>query len=305
VRRGAGDVVLLRTVTAAADTAAALLLYTVVASVWRNRLAGAIASAIYHLIPLQFAVLTTGNLTNAFAQAVAVVAMAAIGSGQVRMDRRGAIVLLTLILTAAYLSHTSTAALLFVAAIATSLLFLLRGGVQLRSAATAVAIATLIAAVVAVAIYYAHFLDTYQAEFARIGRETAANTADAGGRTAGGRLAGIPYLLRIYFGVAALVLAIFGGIRLLRRPAPDALTLTVGGWALSCALFLVIGILTPVDLRHYLAAVPVVAIAAGYGAAWAWNESPAPHRAWWRIGAALLLAATIRAGFEHWWNTLG
>jgi hypothetical protein len=305
VRRGAADVVLLRTVTAAADAAAALLLYTVVAGVWRNRLAGAIAVAIYHLLPLQFAVLTTGNLTNAFAQTLAIVALAAIGSGRVRLDRRGSIAGLTLIVTAAYLSHTSTAALLFVAAIATSLLFLLRGGAPLRGAAAAIAIAALTAAVLAVAIYYAHFLETYEVELARIGRETAANTADAGGRTAAGRLAGIPYLLRIYYGVAALLLAAFGGIQLVRRAAPDALTLTIGGWTLSCALFLVIGILTPVDLRHYLAAMPIVAIAAGYGAAWAWNESPAPHRAWWRIGAAVLLAATIRAGFEHWWNTLG
>ena len=305
VRRGVADVVLLRVVTAAVDAAAGILLYAVIAAVWRNRLAGAIAVAIYHLVPVNFAVLTTGNLTNAFAQSVGVAALALAGSGAVRLDRGLMAALLTAVLAAAYLSHTSTVAILFVAMMATAALFALRGEPALRSTAAAVALAAIAAAIVAVAIYYAHFLDTYRSELTRVARETAANASDAGGRTAGDRLAGLPYFLRINIGLPALALAGFGAYRLFRRPAPDTLSLAAGGWAASCLLFLTVGVLTPVDLRYYLAAVPAVAIAAGYGASWAWNESATRHRRWWRAGTIVVLAAAIVTGFENWWNTLG
>jgi hypothetical protein len=74
---------------------------------------------------------------------------------------------------------------------------------------------------------------------------------------------------------------------------------------LSCAVFLVIGVLTPVDMRHYLAAVPALAIAAGYGAAWAWCEGWPLYRTLWRVTAAIFLAGTVSTAFHNWWNALG
>ena len=68
---------------------------------------------------------------------------------------------------------------------------------------------------------------------------------------------------------------------------------------------MIIGILTPVDMRYSLAAVPVLAIAAAYGAAWAWNDAWPQHRTWWRAAAAVFLGGTISTGFHNWWNTLG
>ncbi|HET7696465.1 MAG TPA: hypothetical protein VFK57_12200 [Vicinamibacterales bacterium] len=304
VRRGAGDVILLRVVTTTVDVVCAALLYTVVAAAWRDRLAAAIGVAMYHLLPATFAVLTTGNLTNAFAQSLALGALVLAGYGAVRLDRVMTVLLLTVVLAAAYLSHTSTAAILGVAALATAALMAVRGGAALRSTAIAIAIGAVVAALAATAIYYAHFADTYRSEFARIAQETATNAADAGGRTAGNRLAGVPYSVRIHYGVPALLLAAFGALRLFRRGA-DALTLTLGGWAGACAIFLAIGILTPVDMRYYLAAAPVVALAAAYGASSAWGERPPASRMWWRTGAAALLAGTIWTGFGHWWQTLG
>ena len=304
VRRGAGDVVLLRAVTAAADAGAAVLLYPLVAAVWRNRLAAAIAVAVYHLLPATFAVLTTGNLTNAFAQSIALVAFVLVGYGAARLERPLTVVSLTLALTAAFLSHTSTAAILFVAALVAAALLAARGGIELRPVAAAVALAALGAAVAATAIYYGHFMDTYRAELGRIAHETAANAADAGGRTAGDRLAGVPYSLRILYGVPAITLAAFGAVRLFRHPA-DSLKLTVAGWTAACTIFLAIGIMTPVDMRYYLAAVPVLAIAAAYGASSAWSDSAPETRERWRAAAVVLLTGTIWVGFEHWWNTLG
>ena len=55
-RRGAADMTLLRTIVCIADALAGLLLYAMASRVRGDRLAGAIAVAIYHLIPLGFGV---------------------------------------------------------------------------------------------------------------------------------------------------------------------------------------------------------------------------------------------------------
>ena len=302
VRRGAADMALLRTITCTVDAVAGLFLYWIVVRAWGNRLAAAMAVAVYHLVPVDFSVLTTGNLTNAFAQSLAVGALGLTGAGKTRPGTTAA---LALVLAAAFLSHTSTLAILFVAAVASVALLLLRGGPEMRTAAAGVALATLAAAVVAVVVYYAHFMAVYREELARIGRETATAAVDAGGRTIGDRLRSVPYSIGINIGAPVLLFAFFGAVELARRREPDRLTLALGGWTLSCVLFLTIGILTPMDMRYYLAAVPVLAIAAGYGAAWAWSDGWPAHRSLWRVTAAVFLLGTISTAFHHWWNTLG
>ena len=305
VHRGAPDMALLRIVAATVDCVFGLLLYWVVARNWGNRLAGAMAVAIYHLMPLNFGVLTTGNLTNAFAQSVAIGALAIMASPVLSANVAAMSGILTLVSAVAFISHTGTIAILFVAGVLTAVLFALTGGQPLRSAAWAIAIAMLAAAAVSIALYYAWFLDTYRAEFARIGHETAAAAPDVGGRTIGDRLRLVPYSLGIYFGAPVLLFAFLGGIQLtLRRPS-DRLTLALAGWMASCLAFLVLGVLTPVDMRYYLAALPALAITAGYGASWAWSDGWPKHRGLWRLGAAVFLAGTISTGFHHWWSVLG
>ena len=305
VRRGAGDVALLRIIACSADAGAGLLLYAIVVRGWGHRLAAAMAVAIYHLIPVDLAVLTTGNLTNAFAQSIAVGALALMAEETVRVGRWSATGWLVVVLAAAYLSHTSTLAILFVATLATAALFRLRGGPALRAPAAAIAIATIAAALLAVVLYYAHFMGTYRAEFARIGHETATAASDAGGRTIGDRLRLVPYYLAVYIGAPVLLFAFLGAVQLSQRRAHDRLTLALAGWTLSCVAFLALGILTPVDMRYYLAAVPVIAIAAAYGAAWAWTEGWPLHRTLWRVTAAVFLAGAISMGFHNWWQALG
>lgn len=305
VRRGAADMALLRIITSAIDAIAGLLLYAIVAKAWGNRLAAAITVAIYHLIPLDFGILTTGNLTNAFAQSVAVGGLAAMASDRVRIERVAMTALLAAILAVAYLSHTGTLAIVFVATLMVAALFWWRGGGRLRSPAAAVALAATAAALIAVVAYYAHFMDTYRTEFGRIGHETATAAADAGGRTIGDRLALVPYSLGIYIGAPVLLFAFLGAVALTLKRASDRLSLTLAGWMLACAAFLIVGVLTPVDMRYYLAAVPVLAVTAGYGAAWAWRDGWPLHRTMWRVTAAVFLAGTIAAAFHNWWNVLG
>ena len=67
---------------------------------------------------------------------------------------------------------------------------------------------------------------------------------------------------------------------------------------LSCAAFLALGVLTPVDMRYYLASVPALAIAGAAGTTLLW-------RARWpgRIAATVLVAAAGAAGIATWWRT--
>jgi hypothetical protein len=305
VKRGAGDMALLRVICTAADAAAGLLLYTLVVRNWGHRLAGAMAVAIYHLMPLSFGVLTTGNMSNSFAQSAAVAALVVMAWPAADRHRWTAAALLGAALLVAFLSHTGTLATLFASAVMISALYRWRGGAEVKRAGIVVGAVTLAAAAIAVAVYYAHFMATYRAEFARIGHETATAARDAGGHTIGDRLRLVPYSLGIYIGAPVLLLALVGGVEMARRRAGDRLTLALGGWMLACLVFLVIGVLTPVDMRYYLAALPAIAIAAGYGAAWAWSDGWPTHRRLWRVTAALFLAAAISTGFQAWWSALG
>ena len=299
VRREMGDVALLRIVTAIADTIAGLLLYGIAARGWNDRLAGAMTVALYHLVPLSFRILTVGNLTNAFAQSLSVGALALVTAPALRIPTGGTTLALVLVLTAAFLSHTSTFAILSVGGLLVAVLFFWKGGPALRSPSRAVATATGLSIVLAVALYYAHFGATYQTEIARLGSETATAAPDAGGRGAWQRAIAIPRYLHIYLGTPLLILAGAGAIDRWRRSSRDRVTLAVAAWGLTCALYLIVGVLTPLDMRYYLAVIPALALYASVGASWWWRGGGGKRRV-----AAVLLAWIVWTGVETWWSTL-
>lgn len=283
VTRNSGDMALLRILVIGFEAAAGALLYFVVVRAWGDRLAAAIAVALSQFIPLGFDVVTVGNLTNAFAQALAVFALAILAAPGLRLEKPVAVAGLTIVMSAAFMSHTSTFALLLPAAFLTAMSFTWKGGPALKSPAAAVALGASLAAIVAFALYYRHFGDIYRAEWTRISAETAANTPDAGGRTAMDRLVDVPRQLNLLFGLPVLFLAAIGAFHLFARSARDRLALALLGWTVSCMMFFIIGIITPVDMRYYLAAIPAVAIAAAAGASWMWTTGGTGR------GAALVL----------------
>jgi hypothetical protein len=299
VLRDSGDMTLLRVLVIAFDAVAAALLYFAVVRNWSDRRAGAIAVALYQLIPLDFNIATVGNLTNAFAQALAVFALVIICSPALRFEYRASVTALVLVLAAAFMSHTSTFAILFPACLAISLAFAWKGGAALRSPARAVLVASVAACVLAVALYYGHFGETYRSEFARITSETAHNAPDAGGRTIADRARVVPWHAGLYIGLPTLLLASVGAGSLFRQRARDRLTLALLGWGTACLGFLALGILTPVDMRYYLASIPALALTGAAGASWLWDRGGSSR---WLAGVLLAYTALIGVRGVIFWG---
>jgi hypothetical protein len=296
VAREFGDMALLRIVTAVADAAVGVLLYWAIARMWAHRLAGAMAVAIYNLMPLRFSVISGGNLTNAFAESVAVVALALIAAATLRSWMLFTLTL-SLVLTVAFLSHTSTFAILAACVFMTAGFFFFKGGPALRRTTTALLVALGAAVVLAIGLYYAQFLETYRTEFARIGTETKTAARDAGGRGVLERATGVPRYAYLYFTVPLMLIAAAGAVERWRRAARDRLSLTVAGWGSACTVFLLLGVLTPVDMRYYLSATPALAAVGGAGASWGWQAG-----AHWRVLTVLLLSWALWIAVETWWH---
>lgn len=305
----AGEMMLLRIIVATIDTIAGALLYPAFArqgwlrnadaaastadNRWGERLAGAIAVGLFHLIPLNFQVQTVGNLTNAFGQSLFVIALAALLLGLLRPGAYGRLALLTLLIAASFLSHTSTFAIAAPAFLLVAHAFWWHGRPDTRRLALPLLAATLGAVLIAVALYYGHFGDTYVAQWKRITGEMAApaELSDPGGRTIAQRAAAVPYYLRTYFGWPAILLAL-PGLAIIRRR--DALGLTLAGWLAAAGGFLLLGVLTPVDMRYYLAAFPAVALLGGFGASRAWRRGPV-----FQSASVVLLLAAFLLGARH------
>ncbi len=316
-------VVLLRVIVAVADVAAGLAIYVMVARGSNNRLAAALSTAIFHLVPLNFQVQTVANLTNSFAQSIFVLGLAALviaatgphDAPPIGADAAGAdadnppaapsavarpprwrLVLLTLLLTGAMLSHLSTFAILIVLLALAVVFFRWRGTPHVkRLAVPALLTIALVAVVLSIALYYRHFGDVYADQWARISGEMAkpAELSDPGQRSIAQRALSVPMYLQTYYGWPVIVLAVAGVATLIRRR--HALALTLWAWLGAALVYLVLGVLTPVDMRHYLAAFPAAAILAGVGAARWWRRGPVLQSI-----ALVLLGAAILTAVHHW-----
>jgi hypothetical protein len=330
VRGTMGFMALLRILVAAVDTAAGVLLYPAIVGALSDptdaaerpqgiagpgrapdiRLAGAVAVGLYHLLPLNFQVQTVGNLTNAFAQSLFAISLALIvlttrqtasqasPSGAAWHYVAWAGLLVTT--AAAMMSHTSTFAIAVPVMLAAAVFLWMFGGTSdARTRGLAVLAVTVVAALVAVVLYYRHFGEVYAAQIARITGEMGkpAELSDPGGRSIAQRALIVPYYLNEYYGWPALVLSGIGAGALARRR--DTLTLVVWAWVAGTFAFLLLGVFTPLDFRHYLAAFPAIAILAGCGAARWWTKGP-----FLQAAAIVLIGSSVLIGVRHWLGAL-
>ena len=92
-----------------------------------------------------------------------------------------------------------------------------------------------------------------------------------------------------------MILSLAGAAQLWRGGVRDRLGLALAGWGGACLSFLVVGLLTPVDMRYYLAAIPAVALTAAIAAARAWRAG-----GFQRALAGVLLAWAVWVGVRQW-----
>jgi hypothetical protein len=278
---------LLRIVVTVADSAAGGLLYVMVVRFTMNRAAGVMAVAWYHVIPMTAWIMTWGNLTNAFGQALFIATLAAAVVLPITSSRPS-LIAVSALAAGALLSHPSTCAILVAALAATAAVFWWRGG-ALRRSGIALATAGAAAALVAVAVYYAWFPAVYARELTRIaaasGTGIAAATPDL---TIGTRIRLAPQLALDYLGWPALIMAAVGIWRMAAERVDRTLRDLIAAWTASCIAFLLLGIVTPVQMRAYFALFPAIAIAAAFGSAWAWRRSATARASVIAIGAFAL-----------------
>ncbi len=300
---------LLRVIVVATDACASALLYRLVMR-WRNDEIEAVGSVVaFHLLPLGFGVIVVANLTNVFAQSMAMVTLVVAGlaasRAAVATSRTGGAEWASAfgigaLAAVAFLSHTSTFAVLGTQLVLAGGALAVSRYPSWRPAGRLLVAAAIGALIFSIAVYYAYFMDVYREAFGRIATETGHATAAAGGRTPLTRLEELPRGLAVTFGLPAIALAVIGAVRLIRerRPAPIRTILVM--WLTACGLFMIVGVITPVDLRHLLAALPVIGILAAIGFAGAWRAGPAGRLAGLAAVAWMFWVAAL-----SWTNTLG
>ena len=309
-------VTLLRVVVCAAEVAAGALLYPLVAGSWGDRIAAATAVVLFNVVPLPYGVVGNANLTNAFGQSVALMALVAASMllpGRQSVARAGAVFLLC---ATAFLSHVSTFALLGVTLTALAALHFWKGGAARRATAWSITAVTVAAALVAVVLYYGHFGEVYRTAL-RVRATTAAAqpAAETGAHPSatGSRLT-LPLYRRVAnaltftlsaIGWPILILAAAGACRLRIESADDRAAFLVAAWAIACLAFLAVAVMRVdapfqryaaeffgrVIFATYPAAVLLAARAAGSG----WRAGLLP-----RTASVCLVLWAVGEGAEHW-----
>lgn len=288
------QVALLRIVVTVADATAGAMLYWMVMRATSERLVAVTSVVWYHLVLMTAWIMTWGNLTNAFGQTLFVTSLAMVVAVPVEWTRRRSVALLALVAAAAMLSHPSTCAILGVVLAVTAILYRWRGGQDLQPAAYGVACAAGLAAITAFVLYYAWFPEIYMHELNRVGAEAGVRAA-APVSAFGSRLALVPELAARYFGWPAVIVSGVGAWRVGRKDVPLRLRLLLLAWVGTCILFLLLGVLTPVDMRYHFTGFPALALMAAWGWSWAWRGG-LPIR----VAATLTLSAAAWVGVQQW-----
>lgn len=315
-------VTLLRIVVCVCYAIAGALLYPMVVRAWNDRLTGATAVALFHLVPLPYLVIGNANLTYAFGASAAFATIAAATVWRLRPRDVIQIAGLFLLSSLAFLSHVGIFPVLLTMLVGVALCYVAMGGPTLRGPAIGVFLAAVLAAVFAVVTYYGHFDEVY----ARLSRVRAPVSAPAGGAPEVGRdPAAAPdrgttvttsslhvrAMNGAWRGVTAfgwpIVLFAFVGLwRLWTEGGRDRLRLGVVGGGLGYFAFLAVAVFAPVarlfqrytdefiDRVHY-AAIPLAAILAARGFTWAWQAGGVA-----RVGSIGAVLATAVIGVRQW-----
>lgn len=318
-------VTLLRVVVLATEALAGCMLFRMVVKGWGDRLAGALAVALFAAVPLSYVVVGNANLTNAFGQAVALIAVAAATTWT--FDRRVLGTAMLSVLTAlALLAHVSTLMLLLATLGLLAGFYAVLGGRPLRRAALVITVATTLAVVGSVAAYYAHFGDAYRTLIAvRSGTVSTPPTAAGDDATVDAAAAPAPSAtttpttvsipVRAWqaagwtvwsIGWPLLLLGAVGAWRLAALGVRNRVGFAILSLGVTFLVFVGFTVLSPVDpayvryadefiVRAVYATYPAVVILAALGAAWAIRLRGVPRA----LGTAMLAWAAFD-GLTQW-----
>ena len=315
-------VLLLRIVVSAAEALGGVLLYLLISRVWRDRLAGAIAAALFLLVPRTFEIVGNANMTNAFAQSMALVAFSAAVLWPLQRRDWRHVTGLTLLTAMALLSHISTLTLLGAILLALAAFYWWNGGPEFRAAARSVLVSLIVAFGFSVIVYYAHFGDAYRTAARVRASSTSAGTAmsQPGGVSAAApaaaragapmpsrsRLAEAAQLSVAAVGWPIFILAVVGAVYRWREGWRDRLGLAIAALAVTYVVFVGSVVLMPVERsfqryaaefvsRVTLATYPGMVMLAAVGAAMVWRAGLAGRA----VSTAFLLAAGY-VGLTSW-----
>jgi hypothetical protein len=304
---------LLRVIVCSAQTIAGALLYPLLVKEWGDRVAAATAVVLFQFVPLPYGLVGTANLTNTFGEAVA---LAAVLSASLIAPGRALPLAVVFVLAAlAFLSHVSTFAVLGVTLASLAVLYRALGGPALRPTAWWIAGVTIAAAIVAVVLYYGHFVDVYK-DALRVRANTTASAVQTGdaARVASERSSILPLTSRItnaigfalaMIGWPIVLLALIGVWRSAVDGLRDRASLAVLAWAIACAVFLGVAVMR-VDApfqryageffgRVLLATFPAAVVLAARGTAWAWNYGLPT-----RLASAVVVVCAAVIGLQSW-----
>jgi hypothetical protein len=311
--------VVLRLLALAASALAGLALFGLVRRVWGSATAAVVALLLFGTIPVDFQIHGRAFLTNAFGNAAAVLTLAAVAGPWFAGTRWRGPLAAAAVCVVTLTSHVSSAVILAATLAVVTVLYRLSSDIANRQAARAVAAVVGAGLALSVLLYYGWFGDFYRSRAEQWRHPTIAVSSRLAGpaipvqreeahqtRWVPGwiplknRVMAVPRYSVKYFGAPVIALALVGLVSLARRRPFDRLALVVLAWVGTGAAFLVLGLLTPVDLRYYLAVYPALAVLGAYAVDWASRRGPLEAAA-----AVLLVGWSCVSAARYWVSWLG
>jgi hypothetical protein len=309
--------IVLRLLALAAGALAGLALFGLVRRVQGSGIAALVTLLLVGVIPIDFQVHGRAFLTNAFGNAAAVLTLAVVAGPWFGGLRSWGALAAIAAFVVAMTSHVSTAVIL-AATLAVVAAFYRRSAlIADREAGRALAAVVAAGLALSVVLYYGWFGDFYRSRAEQWQRPAVSVSSESAGpavpvqrdeahqtRWVAGwiplknRVFAVPRYSIKYFGWPAIALA-FVGLLTWRRPF-DRLSRAMLGWIATCAVFLVLGLLTPIDLRYYLAVYPALAMLGAQAVEWGWRRGPLTGAA-----AVLVIGWAGVSAAKYWVSWLG
>lgn len=267
------------------------IVYASVRRQWKDPVVAATAGPAIQLVPVVIDALGRASMANLFSICASVLAVAILASWGGRGWSLARIIAGIVATTIAFSGHFSTLMVFTVTLAVIAALFLWRGEGIGRRAAGEILIVLAVAGAISYGTYYGRFNELYLKQVHRIinvmrgatpgdwkqsesytPRQLPEQTPYApGGASIMKRIESLPTYVRTCLGWPVVLLSALGLWRLFAERRRDRLSLATIGWLLASMFFVLLGILTPLNMRPYLVAAPFLGVALALGAIWCWR----------------------------------